>query len=78
MSFRLTELPSIERVTYSDSKQIFKIIALKMDYQKFAQMFTVEFLKLLSTHSILFVVWGNFPFKDAKFRETDEAGPPPL
>ena len=33
-----------------------------MDYPKFAQTFTVGFLKLLSTHPIHIVVWGNFPF----------------
>ena len=29
---------------------------------KFAQNLTVGFLKLLSTHPIHIVVWGNFPF----------------
>ena len=29
---------------------------------KFAQNFTVGFVKLLSTHPIHIVVWGNFPF----------------
>ena len=33
---------------------------------KFAQNFTVGFLKLLSTHPIHIVVWGNFPFKFCK------------
>ena len=31
---------------------------------KSAQTFTVGFLKLLSSHPIYIVVWGNFPFKD--------------
>ena len=31
---------------------------------KSAQTFTVGFIKLLSTHQIHIVVWGNFPFKD--------------
>ena len=30
---------------------------------KSAQTFTVGFVKLLSTHPIHIVVWGNFPFK---------------
>ena len=34
-----------------------------MDYLKSAQTFTVGFVKLLSTHPIHIVVWGNFPFK---------------
>ena len=35
-----------------------------MDYPiKSAQTFTVGFVKLLSTHPIHIVVWGNFPFK---------------
>ena len=31
---------------------------------KSAQTFTVGFVKLLSTHPIHIVVWGNFPFKE--------------
>ena len=34
------------------------------DLSKSAQTFTVGFVKLLSTHPIHIVVWGNFPFND--------------
>ena len=34
---------------------------------KFAQNFTVGFLKVLSTHPIHIVVWGNFPFNMAQY-----------
>ena len=33
-----------------------------MNYPTSAQTFTVGFVKLLSTHPIHIVVWGNFPF----------------
>ena len=36
---------------------------------KSAQTFTVGFVKLLSTHPIHIVVWGNFPFNDFVFGE---------
>ena len=35
-----------------------------MGLSKSAQNFTVGFLKLLSTHPIHIVVWGNFPFNE--------------
>ena len=35
-----------------------------MDYPiKSGQTFTIGFVKLLSSHPIHIVVWGNFPFK---------------
>ena len=34
------------------------------ELSKSAQTCTVGFVKLLSTHPIHIVVWGNFPFKD--------------
>ena len=39
-------------------------IILLNGLSKCAQHFTVGFLKLLSTHPIHIVVWGNFPFKE--------------
>ena len=41
----------------------FAQLVLLNGLSKFAQHFTVGFLKLLSTHPIHIVVWGNFPFK---------------
>ena len=35
-----------------------------LQLSKSAQTFTVGFVKLLSTHPIHIVVWGNFPFKE--------------
>ena len=37
-------------------------ILLLNGLSKSAQTFTVGFVKLLSTHPIHIVVWGNFPF----------------
>ena len=36
---------------------------LANELSKSAQTFTVGFVKLLSTHPIHIVVWGNFPIK---------------
>ena len=41
----------------------FAELVLKNRLSKFAQNFTVGFVKLLSTHPFHIVVWGNFPFK---------------
>ena len=41
----------------------FALLVLLNGLSKFAQKFTVGFLKSLSTHPIHIVVWGNFPFK---------------
>ena len=43
-------------------KQNFAKLVLLNRLSKFAQHFTFWFLKLLSTHPIHNVVWGNFPF----------------
>ena len=45
-----------ERATYTTLHNHFGL-------SKSAQTFTVGFVKLLSTHPIHIVVWGNFPFK---------------
>ena len=42
--------------------QNFISLVLLNGLSKFAQNFIVRFLKLLSTHPIHIVVWGNFPF----------------
>ena len=44
-----------------DIQNVAKLIFLN-GLSKFAQIFTVGFLKLLSTHLIHIAVWGNFPF----------------
>ena len=49
-----------ERATYTTFHNHFSYFGLS----KPAQTFTVGFVKLLSTHPIHIVVWGNFPFKD--------------
>ena len=49
-----------ERVRHT---QLCIITSLKWIIQISSNCFTVGFVKLLSTHPILFVVWGNFPFK---------------
>ena len=49
----------LERATY----KTLQVVHLLNGLSKFAQNFTVGFLKLLSTHQIHIVVWGNFPFK---------------
>ena len=49
-----------ERATYTT---LHKSLLLN-GFSKSAQTFTVGFVKLLSTHSIHIVVWGNFPFND--------------
>ena len=41
----------------------FALSLLLNGLSKSAQTFTVGFVKLLSTHPIHIVVWGNFPFK---------------
>ena len=40
------------------------ITSLKWSYPNLLTTFTVGFVKLLSTHPIHIVVWGNFPFKN--------------
>ena len=62
ISHILAEL-NAERATYSTLHNHFYLNGLC----KSAQTFTVGFVKLLSTHPIHIVVWGNFPFK---FRPT--------
>ena len=47
--------------------QNFALLVLLNGLSKFAQNFTVGFLKLLSTHPIHIVVWGNFLFHLCKF-----------
>ena len=49
-----------ERATYTTLHNHFNLLN---GLSKSAQTFTVGFVKLLSTHPIHIVVWGNFPFK---------------
>ena len=46
--------------------QNFALLVLLNRFSKSAQTFTVGFLKLLSTHPIHIVAWGNFPFNSQK------------
>ena len=48
-----------ERATYTTLHNHFNLLN---GLSKSAQTFTVGFVKLLSTHPIHIVVWGNFPF----------------
>ena len=54
--------------------QNFALLVLLNGLSEFAQNFIVGFLKLLATHPIHIVVWGNFPSTDNDVRKKIKVG----